>query len=145
MSAYLARLKQLENGKKSHYAPDSEPSKPSKVPFEPFEGTGAGHIEKKIIDDVEIIALPEPSATAKPETLLDRQREMRRQKVIAMLDAAPGTQRAIYPDTDSDPLNVILAIAIRHVATCEMAIPKAKYDPWRLLELIERHGAQNVH
>jgi len=57
-----------------------------------------------------------------------------------MLDAAPGTQRAIYADTDSDPLNVILAVAIRHVATCEMLIPKAKYDPWRLLELIERHG-----
>ena len=75
---------------------------------------------------------------SKPETLQDRQREARRQKVIAMLEAAPDTQRAIYPDTDSDPLNVILAIAIRHVATCEMLIPKAKYDPWRLLELIER-------
>ncbi len=53
MSAYLARLKQLECIKNSHYVPDSEPSKPSKVPFEPFEpfeGTGTGHIEKKIID-----------------------------------------------------------------------------------------------
>ena len=77
---------------------------------------------------------------SKPETLLDQQRESRRQKVIAMLEAAPGMQRAIYPDTESDPLNVILAVAIRHVATCEMLIPKAKYDPWRLLELIERHG-----
>lgn len=50
MSAYLARLKQLENGKNSRYTLNSEPSKPSKVPFEPFEGTGTGHIEKKIID-----------------------------------------------------------------------------------------------
>jgi len=49
MSAYLAKLKQLESEKYSHYVPDSEPSKPSKVPFEPFEGTGTGHIEKKNI------------------------------------------------------------------------------------------------
>jgi hypothetical protein len=80
----------------------------------------------------------------KPVTLLDRQREARRQKVIAMLDAAPDTQRAIYTDTASDPHNVIVAVAIRHIATCEMVIPKASYDPWRLLELVERHG-QTTH
>lgn len=86
---------------------------------------------------------------SKTEILTELQREARaewrRQKVIAMLEATPGTQRAIYPDADSDPLNVILVIAIRHVATCEMLIPKAKYDPWKLLELIEQHGAQNTH
>lgn len=84
----------------------------------------------------------EPSETPKPDTLLDKQREARRQKVIAMLNAAPGTQRAIYADTDSDPYNVILAVAVRAcMQTCELLIPKAKYDAWRLLELIERHGA----
>ena len=146
MSTYLARLKQLENEKKSHYAPDSEPSKPSKVPFEPFEGTGAGHIEKKIIDDVEIVAPPEPNEIAKPKTLLDKQQEARRQKVIAMLEVAPDTQRAIYTDTDSDPHNVILTIAVRACQqTCEMLISKDKYDAFRLMELIERLGAQNVH
>ena len=134
MSAYLAKLKRLEDEKNSLNAPYIEPSKPSKVPFEPFEGTGTGHIVKKIID------------VAKPETLQDRQRETRRQKVIAMLEAAPGTQRAVFVDTDSDPHKVILAVAVRHPtpATCEMLIPKAKYDPWRLLELIERHG-QTTH
>jgi len=82
------------------------------------------------------------TAIAKPETLQDRQREMRRQKVIAMLEAAPGTQRAIYTDTDSDPHNVILTVAVHACQqTCELLIPKAKYDPWRLLELVERHGA----
>ena len=77
----------------------------------------------------------------KPKTLQDRQREARRQKVIAMLEAAPDMQRAIYTDTDSDPHNVIVAVAVRHPtgATCEMLIDKA-IDPWRLLELIERHG-----
>lgn len=127
MSAYLAKLKRLESDKNSPSAPYIEPSKPSKVPFEPFEGTGAGHIAKKII--------------AKPETLEDRQREARRQKVIVMLEAAPDTQRAIYADTTSDPHNIILSVAVRACQqTCEMKIPKAKYDPWRLLELIERHG-----
>lgn len=131
MSAYLARLKKLENEKNSRYAPNSEPSKPSKVPFETFEGTHPAHIEEKVID----------CETPKPETLQDRQREARRQKVIAMLDAAPGTARAIYADTDSDPHNVIVAVAVRACQqTCEMLIPKSKYDQWRLLELIERHG-----
>ena len=81
----------------------------------------------------------------KPETLQDRQREARRQKVIAMLEAAPGTQRAVYTDTESDPHNVILTVAVRSCGqTCELLIPKAKYDPWRLLELVERHG-QTTH
>lgn len=82
---------------------------------------------------------------SEPVTLLDGQREMRRQKVIAMLEAAPGTKRAIYTDTDSDPHNVILTVAVRACQqTCDMLIPKAKYDPWRLLELIERLG-QTTH
>jgi len=74
---------------------------------------------------------------SKAAILTELQRETRRQQVIAMLEAAPGTQRAVYTDTDSDPQNVILAIAVRNVATCEMLIPKAKFYPWRLLELIE--------
>lgn len=136
MSAYLARLKQLDNVKNSHYTPDTVPSKPSKPPFDPFEGTHPAHIEKKIIDDVEISAPPEPSEITKPETLQDRQRETRRQKVLALLEETPDIQRAYCTDTDSDPHHVILAIGIRHVATLEMLIDKAKYDPWRLLELI---------
>lgn len=86
---------------------------------------------------------------SKAEILIELQREAqaewRRQKVIAMLEAAPGTQRAIYSDNDSDPYNVILTVAVRSCQqTCEMLIPKTKYDPWRLLELIERHE-QTTH
>ncbi|MBI2778375.1 MAG: hypothetical protein HYX62_01095 [Gammaproteobacteria bacterium] len=75
---------------------------------------------------------------SKTEILAELQRETRRQKVITLLEETPDIQRAFYADTDSDPHNVILAIAIRHVATLEMLIDKAKYDPWRLLALI--HG-----
>ena len=81
----------------------------------------------------------------KPETLLDRQREARRRQVIAILEAAPDTPRAIYVDDASDPHNVILTVAVRACQqTCEMLIPKAKYDPWQLPELIERLG-QTTH
>lgn len=84
--------------------------------------------------------------TGKPETLQDRQREARRQRVIAMLETSPDTMRAIYADTDSDLHNVILTVAVRHPtgATCEMTIDKATYDPWKLLKLVERHG-QETH
>jgi len=82
---------------------------------------------------------------SKAEILTELQREARRQKVIAMLEAAPDTLRAIYADTDSDPHNVILTVAVRsYQQTCEMLIPKTEYDPWQLLELVERHG-QTVH
>lgn len=76
----------------------------------------------------------------KPRTLLDKQRETRRQKVIALLEDSPDIQRAYFTDLDSDPHNVILAIGIRHVATFEMEIDKAKYDPFKLLQLIGQHG-----
>jgi hypothetical protein len=49
MSTYLTRLKQLENEKNSHYMPNTVPPKPAKAPFGGFDGTGSGHIEKKII------------------------------------------------------------------------------------------------
>lgn len=80
---------------------------------------------------------PEKTITTNTE----ERAEWRRQKVIAMLNAAPGTQRAVYADTESDPHFVILAVAVRaYQQTCELLIPKTKYDPWRLLELVERCG-----
>jgi hypothetical protein len=42
------------------------------------------------------------------------------------------------------PDPVIVALAIRDVGTCELAIPAANYDAFALPALIERHGA-TVH
>lgn len=85
----------------------------------------------------------------KPEILaalrLEQQREARREKVLAMLAADPNMKRAIYVDTDSDPENAILAIAIRHTATFEMQVPRANFDPWQLLALIDKTGVDDVH
>jgi hypothetical protein len=81
----------------------------------------------------------------KADILAELQREVMRRKIISMLGAEPEALRAVYLDADSDPNNVILSIAIRQVATCEMLIPKDKYDPWRLLELIEKQEVRHVH
>ena len=63
--------------------------------------------------------------------------EVLRQRVLAMLAERPGIRYAVVVDNpDTDP--VILALAIRGRATCELQIPRAKYDPWLLLDLIER-------
>ena len=78
------------------------------------------------------------TATAKPETLQDRQLEARRRKVIAMLEATPGTRYAVLvTDASTDP--VVVAVGIREIATFEMEIPRKYYDGMALLELIEKH------
>ena len=74
--------------------------------------------------------------------IVETQRERRRLKVLAMLADKPETQRAFITDMESDPDNVIMTIAIRDQYTFEMLIPKSKYDPFILLELIKRGAIQ---
>ena len=61
---------------------------------------------------------------------------------MAILADKPETQRAIITDMDCDPDNVIITIAIRNQYSFEMMIPKAKYDPFTLLELINKGALQ---
>lgn len=69
--------------------------------------------------------------------LPDPKAEARRQRVLALLDAALGVKYAIFADDDTtDP--VIVAVAIRGIGTCEIEIPKARYDGAKILELVER-------
>ena len=80
-------------------------------------------------------------ATGEPRP--DPPMEARRQCVLAMLAAQPGIRYAVVVNNpDTDP--VIVALAIRDVGTCELAIPAANYDAFALLAMIERHGA-TVH
>ncbi|MBY0499667.1 MAG: hypothetical protein K2P74_08705 [Nitrosomonas sp.] len=78
----------------------------------------------------------------KPAIIAELKREERRNKVLAILADNPSTSRAIIADVDSDPDNVILTIAIRDQYSFEMTIPKAKYDAFILLELIEKGSLQ---
>ncbi len=54
--------------------------------------------------------------------------EGRQRRVLAMLAERPGVRYA-----------VLLTLAIRGVGTCELAIPRAKYDGVLLLDLIDKH------
>jgi len=78
----------------------------------------------------------------KPAIIAELKREERRTKVLAILAEDPKTPRAIITDVDCDPDNVILTIAIRDQYSFEMAIPKAKYDPFLLMELIQKGEIQ---
>ncbi|MDP3280800.1 MAG: hypothetical protein Q8M57_07115 [Nitrosomonas sp.] len=78
----------------------------------------------------------------KPAIIEELKREQRREKVAGMLANNPTIQRAFVTDTESDPDNVILTMAIRDQASFEMLIPRRKYDPFMLLELIERSAIQ---
>ncbi len=107
------------------------------VPPVPPQTLPGGTLEAPCLVAVPPVPLVPPQNN-KAETL----RENRRQKVIAMLNAAPEMKRAIIVDDASDPDNIILTVAVRACQqTCEMRIPRAKYDPWLLLQLIERHSA----
>ena len=82
---------------------------------------------------------------AKPETPMDRQREASRQRAISLMNASHDTPRGIYVDDQIDPDNVVLFVAVRScMQTCELTIPRATYDPFKLLELIERMGGNNA-
>ena len=65
--------------------------------------------------------------------------DARIQKVTDRLDVDPGQRYSIEAHHDTEPENVILTLAIRGKGTCELHIPKSRYDAFALLELIEKH------
>ncbi len=82
-----------------------------------------------------VVALQEAANDPLPDPAM----EARRHRVLAMLTERPDIKYAMLVDNPAaDP--VLLALAIRGQATCELAIPAAKFDPFLLLALIEPHG-----
>lgn len=70
--------------------------------------------------------------------------EARRQRVLAMLAENPNIRRTVLVDNpDTDP--VLVSIAVRDVATFELAIPATRFDAFKLLDLIGHHGGATVH
>ncbi len=80
------------------------------------------------------------ASKAASEPLSDSKMEARRQRVLAMLETSPGIKYAFIDNMDSDPDPVLLTLAIRGKATCELRIPRDKYEPFLLMTLIDRHG-----
>lgn len=72
-------------------------------------------------------------------TTPDPQAEARRERVLRMLQDSPGIAYAVVTDTEVDPDNVILALAIRGRATCELLVPRAKWDGVLFIDLLEKH------
>ena len=69
----------------------------------------------------------------------DDRAEPRRQKVLSVLDAHPEMTFAVTTDAESDPEAVLLTLAIRGKATCEFKIDRDRYDPFILLEIVQKH------
>ena len=75
-------------------------------------------------------------------TAASLQREARRQKVLQMM-AEDDRPRSHYWKTfdDAHPDYVILVFAIRDVGTGEIYISREKYDPFLLMEILDKHQA----
>ena len=69
----------------------------------------------------------------------DSAAEDRRQRVLAMLRELPTVRYAVVTDTGSDPDTVVVALAIRGKATCELLVPRAKWDGVLFIDLLDKH------
>ncbi len=90
-------------------------------------------------------ALKEQKAEVMAELATPPDVEARHERLRKMMDE-DDAERIYYwiTDADSDPCCVILAIGIRGVGTCEMRIPKEKYDPFLLMEILDKHQAGGI-
>ena len=70
--------------------------------------------------------------------------ETRRRRLLALLAERPEARYAVLTDTHAYPDAILLILAIRGRATCEFRIPRDRYAPFLLLDLIDRHYA-TVH
>jgi hypothetical protein len=62
-------------------------------------------------------------------------------RAVALLLENAGCRYAIVTDVESDPDSVLVAIAIKDRAACEVRIPRDRYDGVLLVNLIDRYGA----
>ena len=94
---------------------------------------------------------PSPGQPARHERSLERlgtlalEQESRRLKALAMLAADPTLRSAYVVDSDSDPEQVIVTLGARDWVTCDISIPRAKYDPFQLLALLDKNPSGSVH
>ena len=60
-----------------------------------------------------------------------------------MLAQEPGLQYAITSDDESEPDAVLVTLAIRGTATCELRIPKDRYDGLAMLQMLEQQTSES--
>ena len=66
------------------------------------------------------------------------------EKIISNLEGDSELRYSLETHTDIEPDAVILTLAIRGKAACELRIPKSRYDGIALLELIEKHTTREI-
>ena len=71
-----------------------------------------------------------------------RAQEARFQKIGKMLAEDSSRRYALISDGDGDPENVIVTLGIQGQAIVEFAVSKVAYDPFRLLELVDRQSTR---
>ena len=103
----------------------------------PAKAANDGRVRGEPLAGLAALSLANPTE-AKTESLPDPAAEGRRQRVLAMLADNPARRLAVVCDGQGDPVPV--AVAIRGKGTCEVLIPAARFDPFALLELVERHA-----
>lgn len=64
--------------------------------------------------------------------------ERRKDTALSLLEDYPDKQRAYCTETDPDTNDVVLTVAVRDKYSFEMKIPRKKYQPFLLAELIEK-------
>jgi hypothetical protein len=145
MSSYLSRLKQMENEKFSTCTPDIQPSKPSKAPFEPFEGTSQGDISENLFvnEGERTVAKVAAVAVANPweGEIEEAADDTRQERVEDMLTNNPELKYAVLvDDATTDPVTV--TVGIRRIAVFNLEIPRKNYDGLALLQVIEQYTTE---
>ena len=108
----------------------------------PAKAANDGPTEVGILARLATLALAKgnDAANDSADPLPDPKAEARRARVLALLEAHPTARYALVTDEGADPEVVILVLAIRGQATCELRVPRAKWDGVLFLDLLERHA-----
>lgn len=103
----------------------------------PAKDANDGRASHESLAGLAASALANP-AEENADSLPDPSAEDRRQRVLAILADNPALRLAVVCDGQGDP--VPLTVAIRDKGTCDVLIPAACFDPFVLLDLVERHA-----
>ena len=83
--------------------------------------------------------------TNKKLIIRELQAEKRRFNVLDKLNQDLNLKRTLIVDSESDEINVIITIAIRDIGSCEMMIPKTRFDSWKFLEFCDLNFSDTLH
>jgi len=121
--SYLARLKRKITENEAGYGA----TKGTKGAFDTF---------------VASVVAPFNPISSGADPIVDQAAEARRQRTLEVLSDNPGITYAVLCDGKGNPVPV--AVAIRGVGTCEVLVPRDRYDGLMLLDILERHNG-TVH